>query len=112
MIFEPLLTDLTHARSCEALTPGNEESCTCGLKWRIRLRTEIEMHNAWRKRAEEAEAGRAQLQIVDNHGLFEFRGVDCPYCKQPIALYKDGKGGLQKQVHVRHVGNNSSRCAL
>lgn len=53
--FEPLLIDLTHTRSCDALIPGNEESCTCALRWRIRLRTEMEMHNAWRKRAEEAE---------------------------------------------------------
>lgn len=54
--FEPLLTDLTHTRSCPALTLGHDEECTCGLIWRIRLRTEMEMHNAWRKRAEEAEA--------------------------------------------------------
>ena len=38
------------------LNPMSEEFCTCGLEWRIRLRTEMEMHNAWRKRAEEAEA--------------------------------------------------------
>ena len=54
--FEPLLENLTHTRSCPSLTPGHEESCTCGLVWRTRLRTEMEMHNAWRKRAEEAEA--------------------------------------------------------
>ena len=47
---------LQHTRSCPALTPGNDEECTCGLRWRIELQTEREMHNAWRKRAEEAEA--------------------------------------------------------
>ena len=47
---------LQHTRSCPALTPGNYEECTCGLRWRIELQTEREMHNAWRKRAEEAEA--------------------------------------------------------
>jgi len=52
---EPLLQDLTHTRSCPSLTPGNEEDCTCGLKWRIRLRTEMELRNAWEKRAYEAE---------------------------------------------------------
>jgi hypothetical protein len=61
MEFEPLLTDLAHTRSCPALTPGNDESCTCGLKWRVRLRTEMEMHNAWRKRAEELERTLAEM---------------------------------------------------
>lgn len=49
---------LTHTRSCPALTPG-EDDCTCGLRWRIYLQTEQEMHNAWRKRAEEAESALA-----------------------------------------------------
>jgi hypothetical protein len=48
------LEDLTHTRSCPALTPG-EDDCTCGLNWRIRLRTEMELRNAWEKRAYEAE---------------------------------------------------------
>lgn len=40
--------------NCSAL--GNwDAECTCGLEWRIQLQTEQEMHNAWRKRAEEAE---------------------------------------------------------
>jgi hypothetical protein len=30
--------------------------CTCALKWRQMVRTERELHTAWRKRAEEAEA--------------------------------------------------------
>ena len=47
-----------HTRSCPALNPMSDDACTCGLKWRIRLRTEMEMHNAWRKRAEEAEASQ------------------------------------------------------
>lgn len=47
---------LEHTRSCGALT-GRD--CTCGLAWRIRLVTEQEMHAAWRKRAEEAEAREA-----------------------------------------------------
>jgi hypothetical protein len=54
--FDSLLSDLTHTRSCPMLNPMSEDPCTCGLDWRIRLRTEMEMHNAWRKRAEEAEA--------------------------------------------------------
>jgi predicted RNase H-like nuclease (RuvC/YqgF family) len=32
-----------------------EDDCTCGLKWRDMLGTEQTMHQAWRKRAEEAE---------------------------------------------------------
>jgi hypothetical protein len=67
--FEPLLEDLTHTRSCPALTPGNDGDCTCGLKWRIRLRTEIEMHNAWRKRAEEAEAPNNLITALEGEGL-------------------------------------------
>jgi hypothetical protein len=55
-VFEPLLEDLMHTRSCPSLIPGHEEDCTCGLVWRIRLRTEMEMRNAWEKRAYEAEA--------------------------------------------------------
>ena len=45
-----------HGRNCAANIPGNDEDCTCGLRWRIQVRTEQEMHAAWRKRAEEAEA--------------------------------------------------------
>jgi hypothetical protein len=43
-----------HTRSCPQLG-GSDDACTCGLEWRIKLRTEQEMHAAWRKRAEEAE---------------------------------------------------------
>lgn len=53
---------LTHTRSCPALTPGNDERCTCGLQWRIALQTEQTMHAAWRKRAEEAELDLTQVQ--------------------------------------------------
>lgn len=47
-----------HTRSCEArsVTPPNDDYCTCALKERRWLRTEQEMHSAWRKRAEAAEA--------------------------------------------------------
>ena len=52
---------LQHGMNCPGNAPeyydGNE--CTCGLKWRIQLQTEREMHNAWRKRAEEAERALA-----------------------------------------------------
>ena len=47
------LGDLTqHGTNCGYY----EGDCTCNLEWRRRLATEREMHNAWRKRAEEAEA--------------------------------------------------------
>lgn len=42
-----------HTRSCPALI---KDACTCGLEWRIRVATEQQLHAAWRKRAEEAEA--------------------------------------------------------
>jgi hypothetical protein len=47
---------LRHGMNCSGLIPGNEVDCTCGLRFRIEIQTEREMHNAWRKRAEEAEA--------------------------------------------------------
>lgn len=46
---------LQHGRCCRAEFDF-EADCTCGLQYRIQLRTEQEMHAAWRKRAEEAEA--------------------------------------------------------
>lgn len=58
------LGDLTrHGRNCRALVGDgfdgpSEGDCNCGLRWRVALATERELHNAWRKRAEEAEAGR------------------------------------------------------
>lgn len=48
-------TDMSHSRSCPALIPLSDNDCTCGLTYRIALRTEQTMHAAWRKRAEEAE---------------------------------------------------------
>lgn len=51
---------LDHSRTCSAGWDF-ESQCTCGLEWRIKLQTEQEMHNAWRKRAEEAEPGRKAL---------------------------------------------------
>lgn len=51
-----------HGMNCPATNPLNEEDCTCGLRWRIELQTEREMHNAWRKRAEEAEQREAQIR--------------------------------------------------
>ena len=60
--FEPLLqVPMTHTRSCPQLTPGEDDSCTCGLSWRVRLATEMTLHNAWVKRANEAEAECTRL---------------------------------------------------
>ena len=50
---------LTHTRSCAALTPG--ETCTCCLQERQNTQTAETMHAAWRKRAEEAEMERDRL---------------------------------------------------
>lgn len=52
---------LEHTRSCANLA-NRDENCTCGLLWRIELQTEREMHAAWRKRAEEAEA---RLELLE-----------------------------------------------
>lgn len=52
----------THTRSCPALIPNRWEDCTCGLRFRIQFRTEQEMHNAWRKRATDAERENVELR--------------------------------------------------
>lgn len=56
----PLRGELTHMRNCAAMGRsfpiGDEGDCDCGLKWRIRLQTEMTLRNAWEKRAYEAEA--------------------------------------------------------
>jgi len=44
---------VTHARSCSALTPGEE--CTCGLLWRNMYNDAKTLLEAWQKRACEAE---------------------------------------------------------
>lgn len=62
---QPVVLPL-HTRSCSAAWRNSEE-CTCGLEWRIKLQTEQEMHNAWRKRAEEAEAELAMLKRESAH---------------------------------------------
>jgi hypothetical protein len=45
-----------HGRNCGYWHGHDASECTCGLQRRIYLATEREQHNAWRKRAEEAEA--------------------------------------------------------
>jgi hypothetical protein len=60
--FEPLLKPpIKHGRACAFLS-NNEERCTCGYEWRIRLSTEMALHNAWVKRTTEAEARIAELE--------------------------------------------------
>lgn len=58
------VVELDHTMNCSARVPGSDHLCTYGLKWRIMLRTEQEMHNAWRKRAEEAELATRKPVVV------------------------------------------------
>lgn len=52
-----------------------------------------------------------QLECVNNHGMFEFRGIDCPYCHQPLALWAETfKGSATRIIKTRHLDTNSSRC--
>lgn len=44
-----------HKPNCNYWLEQDKEDCTCGLDWRVMLQTEREQHNAWRKRAMEAE---------------------------------------------------------
>lgn len=66
-----LKAPIVHTRSCSCVTlpdgKGKEwcaedERCTCGYEWRVRLATYMTMYNAWRKRAGEAEAERDALR--------------------------------------------------
>src|SRR5271157_3496530 len=55
-----------HGMNCPASVMGHDDECTCGLQWRIAFETEREMHNAWRKRAEEAEARLVQPPATES----------------------------------------------
>lgn len=101
---------LEHTRSCGTLT-GRD--CTCGLAWRIRLATEQEMHAAWRKRANEAEARenagappalvalvqelrkaqRAYMAVRSTPGAErEARGKDVDTAAKAVDVYLDALG--------------------
>lgn len=73
-----------HTRSCPSLGNGDAR-CTCGLEWRIKLRTEQEMHAAWRKRAEEAEALNAKLRA----DLASARAKERERCAKVADKYHD-----------------------
>ncbi len=78
---EPTESPLQHGMNCPALILGaDQDECQCGLKWRIRLRTEQEMHAAWRKRAEEAEA---QLAPTDDRLS---RALKHKPCGNPVSV--------------------------
>lgn len=78
MTHEDLGDTTRHVRTCNWWkgAPGTEgaayeremtgdlryRDCTCSLRWREMVRTEREMHNAWRKRAEEAEVELSALK--------------------------------------------------
>lgn len=60
-----------HTSSCGYWREQDKGDCTCGLDWRIKLQTEREQYNAWRKRAMEAErelvVTRAELDGIKDH---------------------------------------------
>ena len=58
-----------HSLNCPELTPLSDERCTCALQERRWLRTEQELHNAWRKRAEEAERKLIELSADTQRGV-------------------------------------------
>src|SRR5579872_477707 len=69
------MTDsLEHSRSC-SVSYDLDAQCTCGLDYRIQLRTEQEMHTAWRKRAEEAESRLEQERRDNQQEFFHLDGV-------------------------------------
>lgn len=84
MAHEDLGDTTRHVRTCNWWigAPGTEgvayeremtgelryRDCTCSLRWREMVRTEREMHAAWRKRAEEAEAKIMKADYLLNQG--------------------------------------------
>lgn len=46
---------MRHGMNCPATTPGNDDDCTCGLKWMDQIGTLETLLAAWQKRAAEAE---------------------------------------------------------
>lgn len=82
---------MNHGTNCDALAHPIDGDCTCGLQYRIALQTEQEMHNAWRKRAEEAEASililREALRFVVEREDFTF--AECSLAEEIVRRSKD-----------------------
>lgn len=65
------------------------ERCDSHMSWTDRLQTEVEHHNAWRKRADEAEAERDRLKAalqdvtigMDRAGGDRDGMPECPWCQ-------------------------------
>ena len=64
---------LTHTRSCVGLNP--HEDCTCGLQWRIREQTALNIAAAWTKRATEAEE---RLRAIEQAARMPEPVAECP----------------------------------
>jgi len=76
---------IKHGRACAFVTKedgtewrAEDEDCTCGYEWRVRLSTEITLHNAWVKRATEAEAEVARLKMNQRCSAIEQGEVGYP----------------------------------
>ena len=137
--FEELLRGkLGHTRSCPALTPGDDEDCTCGLIWRVRLQTEMTMHNAWRKRAEEAESGEqaapglrsedesddtglreaAEALLDELEALIESHGVAVPSRKAinrlraALAALPSPLADVQRCLHGKSQDEHCEQCVI
>lgn len=90
------MAELEHSMNCDGNIPQRQNDCTCGLKWRIMLQTEQEMHIAWRKRAEEAEkaliiTGQALVNVHAwvNREPFYHQSQFYKNCEAAIALLKN-----------------------
>jgi len=98
---------LEHARNCAGNIPLNDHKCTCGLKWRIMLQTEQTMHNAWRKRAEEAEA------LLNKRELVNLPKEDKYIISEMCMAYCDGASGKANQNYAfSHHEENGMRNVL
>ena len=69
-----------HTRGCDALTPG--EACTCSLEYRRAWETERTLHNAWRKRGEDAEAALAATPVYKCQTCGRVLSNDCDTCQR------------------------------
>lgn len=89
---------LTHGMNCPALTPGNDEECTCGLRWRIELQTEQTMHAAWRKRIVHGlleRGGEVRAKVVESTEAQELQGEVRANVAKGSVVYTDAHRAYQ-----------------
>lgn len=87
----------------------NAEDCTCGLKFRIHVQTEQTLHAAWRKRAEEAEAGVSELeQALRMARSYVQEWADHWSAREQIGILRTVRNSLDEIDRVLHVTDKAA----